>query len=215
MNERCKNRNYNCCFYLFLMLFDVGIASALANSNNTSKVAATGAGVAGAATTTNNNNINTTNHYSHPNEINRETNCTSPMPRRKQARPRRRSGECGPHDFSTSKPTTPIPNDDDDEQQQSTINKSTDNDSTVEDVIAAEQRKFNERINAIASSCRTAAIELDTDKVVDCTVAAMEQSLIRNKLNQNENDISDNEMDDDDDDGKETALIKFVQFCFL
>lgn len=39
---------------------------------------------------------------------NRETNCTSPMPRRKQARPRRRSGECGPHDL-TSKPSSPIP----------------------------------------------------------------------------------------------------------
>lgn len=39
---------------------------------------------------------------------NRETNCTSPMPRRKQARPRRRSGECGPHDL-TSKPSSPNP----------------------------------------------------------------------------------------------------------
>lgn len=39
---------------------------------------------------------------------NRETNCTSPMPRRKQARPRRRSGECGPHDL-TSTPSSPIP----------------------------------------------------------------------------------------------------------
>lgn len=34
-------------------------------------------------------------------------NCTSPMPRRKQARPRRRSGECAPQDLS--KPSTPIP----------------------------------------------------------------------------------------------------------
>lgn len=33
--------------------------------------------------------------------------CTSPTPRRKQARPRRRSGECGPHDLS--KPTSPSP----------------------------------------------------------------------------------------------------------
>lgn len=127
------------------------------------------------------------------------------MPRRKQARPRRRSGECGPHDFSTSKPATPIPNDDNEQQQQSTINKSTDNDM-VEDVIAAEQRKFNERINAIASGCRSDAIELDTDRVVDCTVAAMEQSLIRNKLNQNEDNISDNEMDDDDDDDEGKSL---------
>ncbi|XP_052873356.1 protein jim lovell [Anopheles cruzii] len=34
--------------------------------------------------------------------------CTSPMPRRKQARPRRRSGECAPQDLS-SKPSTPVP----------------------------------------------------------------------------------------------------------
>lgn len=34
--------------------------------------------------------------------------CTSPMPRRKQARPRRRSGECGPYDL-TRKSSTPIP----------------------------------------------------------------------------------------------------------
>lgn len=33
--------------------------------------------------------------------------CTSPMPRRKQARPRRRSGECAPHE--ESKPSTPTP----------------------------------------------------------------------------------------------------------
>ncbi|KAL9703797.1 hypothetical protein quinque_007315 [Culex quinquefasciatus] len=34
--------------------------------------------------------------------------CTSPMPRRKQARPRRRSGDCGPQDLS-SKPASPVP----------------------------------------------------------------------------------------------------------
>ncbi|XP_065076659.1 protein jim lovell-like [Ochlerotatus camptorhynchus] len=34
--------------------------------------------------------------------------CTSPMPRRKQARPRRRSGDCAPQDLS-SKPTSPVP----------------------------------------------------------------------------------------------------------
>lgn len=38
----------------------------------------------------------------------RETNCTSPMPRRKQARPRRRSGECGPHDLP-NKQSPPLP----------------------------------------------------------------------------------------------------------
>lgn len=41
--------------------------------------------------------------------VNRD-HCISPTPRRKQARPRRRSGECGPHDLmSSSKPGTPSP----------------------------------------------------------------------------------------------------------
>lgn len=39
----------------------------------------------------------------------REASCISPMPRRKQARPRRRSGECGPNDGS--QPNSPEPND--------------------------------------------------------------------------------------------------------
>lgn len=53
-------------------------------------------------------NQRTTPAATHPIDTNnRETNCTSPMPRRKQARPRRRSGECGPHDLS-SKPSSPI-----------------------------------------------------------------------------------------------------------
>lgn len=41
--------------------------------------------------------------------VNREQHCVSPTPRRKQARPRRRSGECGPHDLMSSKPGTPTP----------------------------------------------------------------------------------------------------------
>lgn len=53
----------------------------------------------------NNNNTASTNHFNHQIE-NRETNCTSPMPRRKQARPRRRSGDLGPQDFS-SQPNSP------------------------------------------------------------------------------------------------------------
>lgn len=39
---------------------------------------------------------------------NRELNCTSPMPRRKQARPRRRSGECGPHDSNETNQTNEL-----------------------------------------------------------------------------------------------------------
>lgn len=51
------------------------------------------------------NSTATINHNNHSNE-NRESNCTSPMPRRKQARPRRRSGECGPHEYD-SQPNSP------------------------------------------------------------------------------------------------------------
>ncbi|XP_046810777.1 protein jim lovell isoform X2 [Lucilia cuprina] len=47
--------------------------------------------------------------------------CTSPMPRRKQARPRRRSGELT-HDM-ISKPTTPTPQDHNNEQPQDLCNK--------------------------------------------------------------------------------------------
>lgn len=65
-------------------------------------------------------------------------------------------------------------------------------------------RRFNERINAI--DCST---NLDTDKVVDCTVAAMEQSIIRNKLNQNDDDTSDNDMDDEDDEGNTNKITFF------
>lgn len=51
----------------------------------------------------------TTNHTNHSNDTS-EANCTSPMPRRKQARPRRRSGECGPHEYD-SQPNSPEPSD--------------------------------------------------------------------------------------------------------
>jgi len=55
--------------------------------------------------------------------------CTSPMPRRKQARPRRRSGEL-PHDLSTSKPGTPSPIDCSEEPLKTVIKRElTDNSS--------------------------------------------------------------------------------------
>lgn len=41
-------------------------------------------------------------------QLDNRENCISPLPRRKQARPRRRSGECGPHDL-TSRPASPLP----------------------------------------------------------------------------------------------------------
>lgn len=66
-----------------------------------------------------------------------------------------------------------------------------------------EQRKLtNKRIDSMAHQS-----DLDTDKVVDCTVAAMEQSIIRDKLNANEDDITDNELDDDDDEGLYCQLL--------
>lgn len=58
-----------------------------------------GAGGLGSSTSTGN-----THHAAD----NSRENCTSPIPRRKQARPRRRSGEGGPHDL-TSKPSSPVP----------------------------------------------------------------------------------------------------------
>uniref|UniRef100_A0A182F460 BTB domain-containing protein n=2 Tax=Anopheles albimanus TaxID=7167 RepID=A0A182F460_ANOAL len=63
--------------------------------------------------------------------------CTSPMPRRKQARPRRRSGDCAPQDLS-SKPTTPeVPHSlDDDEQQEG---KQEEHEDRAEDIGDADE----------------------------------------------------------------------------
>lgn len=65
--------------------------------------------------------------------------------------------------------------------------------------------KYDERINAV--DCTT---KRDADKVVDCTVAAIEQSIIRNKLNRNDDETSDNELDDEDDEGRSDAACIFV-----
>lgn len=134
------------------------------------------------------------------------------MPRRKQARPRRRSGEGGPQDYS-SKSTSPLPNDENTETTDTSSNKDggcSDNGAPTPN----EPRKFL----AVAAAAAAAAVaankrqsptpssisanHLDTDKVVDCTVAAIQQSIIRDKLNANanEDDISDNELEDDDHD---------------
>lgn len=153
----------------------------LLNSNSFTDISATTTTVTTASNTT-----QLSSHH-HSNE-NRDT-CTSPMPRRKQARPRRRSGEGGPHDYS-SKSTSPIPN-------ASAENSSTEITESSKETIenASEPRMFaNKRCDSISHNS-----SLDTDKVVDCTVAAMEQSIIRDKLNANEDDISENELDDDDD----------------
>lgn len=155
---------------------------------------------------------------------NRDTACTSPMPRRKQARPRRRSGEGGPHDYS-SKSASPLPliapdDDDDNNPTETEINKeciesdshSHINNITTNTITAAtatncssssnsssnvnEQRKLvNKCIESMTGT------NLDTDKVVDCTVAAIEKSIIRDKLNANDDEMTDNEMDEDDDEG--------------
>ncbi|XP_040167039.1 protein jim lovell isoform X2 [Anopheles arabiensis] len=60
--------------------------------------------------------------------------CTSPMPRRKQARPRRRSGDCGPQDLS-SKPSTPVPQTlDDDETERDLLDERPDDEDDLEDL---------------------------------------------------------------------------------
>lgn len=104
-------------------------AVSIAERDTKTKLASTVAISASIAPTTAQTPISTTNttaastvipnnHFTNnSNELQqtRDTNCTSPMPRRKQARPRRRSGDSGPHDFSTtsnsSKPSTPIAQD--------------------------------------------------------------------------------------------------------
>ncbi|XP_062534425.1 protein jim lovell-like, partial [Armigeres subalbatus] len=59
--------------------------------------------------------------------------CTSPMPRRKQARPRRRSGDCAPQDLS-SKPTSPVPPCiDDKEDEDNEIDREDDDEQDDED----------------------------------------------------------------------------------
>lgn len=130
------------------------------------------------------------------------------MPRRKQARPRRRSGEGGPHDYS-SKSASPLTigpdvnpneteiNDERIENNRSNTSSSHHSHSHSDISNVNEQRKLvNKRIESLANNAN-----LDTDKVVDCTVAAIEQSIIRDKLNANEDDMTDNELDDDDDEG--------------
>lgn len=157
-----------------------------------------------------NTSSTTTNHQQHINE-NREQTCTSPMPRRKQARPRRRSGEGGPQDYS-SKSTSPLPLASNENSSTETTEINSNNDSGCTDNFANEPRKFlavsaaNKRQCNIQQqqqqqppSSSIGANILDTDKVVDCTVAAMQQS-IRDKLNANDDDISDNELEDDDND---------------
>ncbi|XP_053680876.1 protein jim lovell [Anopheles nili] len=65
--------------------------------------------------------------------------CTSPMPRRKQARPRRRSGDCAPQDLS-SKPSTPVQQVlDDEEIEHQMADGSADNDDDLEELDDEDQ----------------------------------------------------------------------------
>lgn len=152
------------------------------------------------------------------------------MPRRKQARPRRRSGEGGPQDYS-SKSTSPLPNDENDETTDTSSNKDggcSDNAQTPNEprkflavaaaaaaaaaaavvankrqcdtILGHSNKQQRQSPQPPTSSSSISANMLDTDKVVDCTVAAIQQSIIRDKLNANEDDISDNELEDDDND---------------
>lgn len=138
-----------------------------------------------AASTANTTPTLSTNHHSNEN---REINCTSPMPRRKQARPRRRSGEGGPHDYSR-KSVSPLPIAD------TNSSETTDSDKEQHIDNASEQRKLvNKRIESIGH-----VTNIDSDKVVDCTVAAMEKSIIRDKINAHDEELTDNELEDEDD----------------
>ncbi len=62
--------------------------------------------------------------------------CTSPMPRRKQARPRRRSGECGPYDLTRKSSSTPVPS--------ASVNDNDDDVDHVEDVAKVGKEKEKE-----------------------------------------------------------------------
>lgn len=148
-----------------------------------------------ALTTTNNN------HNNHQTNENRETNCTSPMPRRKQARPRRRSGEGGPHGYS-SKSVSPLPIAHENNSSETDIRKEhIGNSSNSSSSSANEHRKF-ESLGHPAN--------LDIDKAVDCSVAAMEASITSDKLNANDDYLTDNELDDD-----EGLCIIFYKFIYL
>ncbi|XP_031622232.1 protein jim lovell isoform X2 [Contarinia nasturtii] len=170
-----------------------------------------------------NNNNHQIHHQNQANE-NRDIACTSPMPRRKQARPRRRSGEGGPHDYS-SKSTSPVaicaPDDDDDDnnptetetnkeriENNSNSHSHINNITNTNTISSSSSCNVNEQRKQLVNKCieSMTGTNLDTDKVVDCTVAAIEQSIIRDKLNANDDDMTDNEMDDDDDEDNDATV---------
>lgn len=158
-------------------------ALAIASSNNTTTITTT-------TTTIPAQQLSSNSHHSNENP---ET-CTSPMPRRKQARPRRRSGEGGPHDYSSRSTSPAIPSAENSSSETPDLNKEPNECNNTNNSHIDNTRKLaNKRCDAIGHNS-----SLDSDKVVDCTVAAIEQSIIRDKLNANDDDISDNELDDDD-----------------
>lgn len=109
--------------------------------------------------------------------------CTSPMPRRKQARPRRRSGECAPHDLTIKSTTPPI----------LTVPSSSDNNESEHDDDEDEEECASESVAAAASAAATAP---DAGAVT----AAKEEPT---KEERPESSLADEDMDNDNDDDHE------------
>ncbi|XP_055530695.1 protein jim lovell [Wyeomyia smithii] len=93
--------------------------------------------------------------------------CTSPMPRRKQARPRRRSGDCAPQDL-TSKPATPIPHamdgkdtDDNNEIERENEDDMEDDDDDIKEILRRSESEDRKESKPLKTSSKT---EDDIDK---------------------------------------------------
>ncbi|KFB47828.1 AGAP010355-PA-like protein [Anopheles sinensis] len=122
--------------------------------------------------------------------------CTSPMPRRKQARPRRRSGDCAPQDLS-SKPSTPAPqsvhddedDDGDDEKDEDVdrelLDERPDDEDDIEELddddddlkrILRRSQSVDEKLAAIAS--KEDLTQTASDSVKNMTSTTLSPSLI-------------------------------------
>lgn len=135
---------------------------------------------------------------------NRES-CTSPMPRRKQARPRRRSGECGPHDL-TSKPTTPTPPLPNAVNERNFLNKDIEREKETEgidmvrDLITKNNKKL---INSTATERfqrKIENMENEDEEEDDETAEIDENQRDLDAMNSIENDEDEDNDDNDDND---------------
>lgn len=133
--------------------------------------------------------------------------CTSPMPRRKQARPRRRSGECAPQDLSQSKPCTPAPQTPTTQSQPSSTSKSTHSStstSTKTSTTTSTTRPTSEVVKPTRKTKTTKPPKPTNPKDADA-----EQELQSSEPeNNNENDNDDDDDDDRNDEMSETKRKK-------